>query len=222
MNLSVFEVIGPAMIGPSSSHTAGAVRLGLTARGLLGGEPRQAAIGLHGSFAATGHGHATDRALLAGIMGLVPDDARLPISPELARRAGVTVRFRPEDLGDSAHPNSARIVLSGTTGSVTMTGASLGGGVVEITEVDGFPTSLRGNLPALIFWHRDEMGFLADVTALLAGARINIASLRTTRQHRGDRAFTVIETDGVSPEEALGSLNRIRSVTSLRWLGPLV
>lgn len=221
MNLSVFEVIGPAMIGPSSSHTAGAVRLGLAARGLLGGGPRQATIGLHGSFAATGHGHATDRALLAGILGLAPDDVRLPHSTELARREGLIVRFCPEDFGDSAHPNSARIILSGATRSVTTTGASLGGGVIEISEIDGFPTSLRGNLPALVFWHRDELGFLAEVTAVLAGARINIASLRTTRQHRGDRALTVIETDGIPPEKPLGFLHTIPSVTSLRCLAPL-
>jgi L-serine dehydratase len=221
LNLSAFEVIGPVMVGPSSSHTAGAVRLGLAALGLLGEPARKAVIGLHGSFAATGRGHATDRALLAGILGYAPDDARLPQSPELAQASGLEFDFVAEDLGESAHPNSARVQLSSGDRALEMTGASLGGGLIEIVQIDGYPTSFRANLNTLVFWHGDERGFLAKVTAVLACAEVNIASLRTSRQRKGDRALTVIETDGTPPEEALRLMEKMPVVATLRHLFPL-
>lgn len=209
------------MVGPSSSHTAGAVRLGLASLALLGEPPDRAVIGLHGSFAATGHGHATDRALLAGILGFAPDDARLPDSTAFARSAGLEFAFQLEDLGDASHPNSARIQLFTPERSVDVIGASLGGGLVEIVRIDGYPTSYRANMATLIFWHTDERGFLAKVTTLLASAHANIATLRTTRQRKGDRALTLIETDSAVPTETLHLMRRIHGIATLRHLAPL-
>lgn len=223
MNLSVFDVIGPVMVGPSSSHTAGAARIGLVARRLLGEAPREAVLRLHGSFAATGRGHATDRALLAGLLGLAPDDAALPRAPELAAGAGLTFSFETIDLGEAAHPNTACLELTGISADSTLrlTGTSLGGGIVEVVEIDGYATSFRGDLHTLVFWHEDRGGFLARVTAVLACAELNIATLRTSRHGRGHDALTVIETDGATPPDALGLLARLSGVRRLRALSPL-
>lgn len=221
MPLSVFDVIGPVMVGPSSSHTAGAARLGLAARRLLGTPPARAGFFLHGSFAATGRGHATDRALLSGVLGLAPDDARLPDSPALATAAGIDYAFAAEDLGESAHPNTARIALEGADGGLILTGASLGGGIVEITELDGYATSFRGDLDTLVCWHEDRSGFLARLTAIVACVEANIATLRTSRQGRASHALTVMETDGPLPADALSLLARIPAITRLRTLSPL-
>ena len=221
MNLSAFDVIGPVMVGPSSSHTAGAARIGLAARRLLGETPRRAVIGLHGSFAATGRGHATDRALLAGLLDLAPDDADLPRAPELAAEAGLRFTFEAIDLGETAHPNTARLELEGDTRRVDLTGASLGGGIVELREIDAYATSFRGDMHTLVCWHEDKSGFLARVTAVLACAELNIATLRTSRRGRGHDALTVIETDGPAPAEALGLLTRAFGVRRLRSLAPL-
>jgi L-serine dehydratase len=221
VNLSVFDIIGPVMVGPSSSHTAGAARLGLAARRILGEPPLRAILGLHGSFAATGRGHATDRALLAGLLGLSPDDAALPRSPELAAEAGLRFEFEAIDLGEAAHPNTARIELESANLRLSISGASLGGGIVEITEIDTYATSFRGDLYTLVCWHEDKGGFLARVTAVLACVELNIATLRTSRRGRGHDALTVIETDGPTPADALGLLSRLGSVRRLRALAPL-
>lgn len=222
MSLSAFDVIGPVMVGPSSSHTAGAVRLGLIARCLLGVPPVAANLTLHGSFASTGRGHATDRALVCGLLGFEPDDGRLPQSMELAAEAGIAVTFAVEDFGQTAHPNSVRIELKDSGGQqLTLLGASLGGGIVEVSEVDGYETSFRGDLHTAIFYHEDKSGFLARLTAVLSCGDINIAALRTARHARGEHALTVVETDGLIPEDALNLLNRIPWLSRIRTLAPL-
>lgn len=222
MNLSAFDVIGPLMVGPSSSHTAGAARLGLAARSLLGTAPSHATLILHGSFAATGSGHATDRALTSGILGMAPDDARLPQAPELAAQAGIEIHFVIEDFGPTAHPNSARIELTTTDGQkLVLAGASLGGGIIEVSELDGYATSFRCDLHTMVCYHEDRSGFLARATTVLACADINIASLRTTRHTRGAHALTVIETDGPVPADALSLLNRAHWLSQIRTLAPL-
>lgn len=223
MNLSAFEVIGPVMVGPSSSHTAGAARIGLVARRLLGEAPREALLRLHGSFAATGRGHATDRALVAGLLGMSPDDADLPRAPELASESGLRFAFETIDLGEAAHPNTACLELTGTPAgpALRLTGVSLGGGIVEVVEIDGHATSFRGDLHTLVFWHEDRGGFLARVTAVLACVELNIATLRTSRRGRGNDALTVLETDGAAPADALGLLGRLGGVRRLRALAPL-
>jgi L-serine dehydratase len=220
---SVFEIIGPPMVGPSSSHTAGAVRIGLLARLLLGGAPVSAKIGLHGSFAATGKGHATDRGIVAGLLGWSPDDERIKDALTLAEQAGLKVAFETIDLGEAAHPNSARLELADAAGeTLDLVAASVGGGSVEVTQIDGFFTLLTGALDALAVWHQDRPGFLAHVTAVLACVESNIATIRTARRHRGADALTVIELDAVPHAEVAGLLQKIDHVRKLRVLPRLV
>lgn len=219
--MSAFDVIGPVMVGPSSSHTAGAARIGLLARRLLGGAPLRARLELHGSFAATGRGHATDRALVAGLLGMNSDDAALPEALELAQARGLEVEFAAVDLGDDAHPNTVRISLLDAGGAtLTGTASSLGGGIVEMYELDGYATALRGGMDTLVCWHDDKSGFLARLTAVLACVEVNIAALRTTRRDRGSSALTVIETDGPVPADAFGLLARMPMMRRLRALSP--
>jgi len=224
---SVFEIIGPAMVGPSSSHTAGAVRIGLMAHRLLGCAPAEAHIALHGSFAATGKGHATDRGLVAGLLGWNPDDERLKDSLALAEQSGVRITFDTIDLGEAAHPNSARLSLKAPAvgdrppDTLTITASSVGGGNVEVTEIDGFSTQLTGALDALVMWHQDRPGFLAHVTAVFACVDANIATIRTARRHRGSEAFTVIELDAPPEPEVVAILAKIDHVTKERVLSRL-
>ena len=218
-NLSAFDIIGPAMVGPSSSHTAGAVRIGLAAFHLFGGIPATVRVELHGSFAATGKGHATDRALVAGLLGWNSDDERLKTSLESAEAAGMQVHFAEVDLGEDAHPNSVRLTLSKANSDVCkIIGASLGGGVIDIRRVDEFETNFSGSLPTLAVWHADRPGFLSKLTTVLACAEVNIATIRTSRKHRAEDAFTVVETDGMIPEDCRSVIARITSVHRLRQL----
>jgi L-serine dehydratase len=215
---SVFDIIGPAMIGPSSSHTAGAVRMGLAARHLLGADPLHANIGLHGSFAATGHGHATDRGLVAGLLGWRADDERLKDSLEFASQAGLKVEFHEMDLGESVHPNSACMELNG---ELVCVASSIGGGSIETVSVDGYAVRFSGSLETLVIWHEDRPGFLAHVTSVLACIDSNIASIRTARFRRGAEALTVIEMDASPQAEVPSLLRKIDHVKKLRILPPL-
>lgn len=219
MKYSAFDVIGPAMIGPSSSHTAGAVRIGRVGRALLSAEPVQVRADLHGSFAATGEGHATDRALVAGLLGFNPDDDRLKDSLRLAAERNLEVRFAQTDLGGEIHPNSVRLTLKDAAGETrVLTGSSIGGGKIEIVGLDGFETSFSGEHETLILWNRDQPGYLARVTAVLACIEVNIATIRTSRSARGARALTVLEVDGGLPPEVLSLLGRMSMTERLRHL----
>lgn len=210
------------MIGPSSSHTAGAVRIGLVARHLLGGAIATARIGLHGSFAATGGGHATDRGMVAGLLGWAPDDERLKDSLQVAAELGMRVEFREEDLGGTAHPNSALLELvAGDGASLLLQAASTGGGSIETVSVDGFDARFSGTLDTLVIWHQDRPGFLAHVTALFACIESNVASIRTARTHRGAEALTVIELDAAPLAEVTALLGKIEHVRKLRVLPPI-
>jgi L-serine dehydratase len=216
---SVFEIIGPRMVGPSSSHTAGAIRIGRAARALLGAPPLTARIGLHGSFAATGAGHATDRALAAGLLDFAPDDERMKDAFEHARAAGLTVEFTDVHLGDQVHPNTATLELTDAGGRTRrIVASSIGGGAILVTAVDGFPTSFTAALDTMVLWHGDMPGFLARVTGVLACVDANIATIRTARMQRGDRALTVLEMDAPPPAAALDLLDGLTSVRELRML----
>jgi L-serine dehydratase len=215
---SVFEIIGPPMIGPSSSHTAGAVRIGLLARSLLGAQPVFAKIGLHGSFAATGQGHATDKGLVSGLLGFAPDDERLKSAMDLAKQSALETRFETVDLGE-VHPNSVKLELREKSGeSVTLLASSIGGGSIEVFGINGFPASITGTLDALAIFHGDQPGFLAKVTAVLACVNTNIATIRTSRHHRGQNALTMVEVDAPVPTVAVSLLREIKAVTALRTI----
>jgi L-serine dehydratase len=215
---SIFDVVGPVMVGPSSSHTAGAVRLGALARAIAGDVVRSAEVTLHGSFASTGRGHGTDLAIIAGLLGMAPDDTRIPQARAVAHAAGMRVVFDEADLGD-VHPNTVEMRLETQAGDhVLVRGSSTGAGDVEVTLVDDFPVQLTGELPALGVIHHDQPGVVAGVSARLAAEAINIASMQVFRERRGARALMVIETDTVVRDEVVAGIAAIDGVIAVRMV----
>jgi len=212
--VSLLDIIGPVMVGPSSSHTAGACRLGLLARGLVGGTPETAVMELHGSFARTGEGHGTDKALVAGLMGFRPDDERIRTALEIAEGEGLRYTFEKTTLADDAHPNTVRIRVERGDRHATMVGSSLGAGRVLVTEIDGYPVEVTGNYHSIVIVAGDVKGSVATIARILAEHEINIATLRLTRKQRGGDAFMVIECDD-SPGEAVR--DEIRDLPWVRW-----
>lgn len=193
--VSIFDVIGPIMVGPSSSHTAGAVRLGNIGHSLLGCTPQSAIIGLHGSFAKTGKGHGTDRAIIAGLLGLEPSDERIRNSFSLAADCGLRFEFKMIDLGEEIHPNTVEITLHAQNKEVTYRGSSIGGGMVLITSLQNYPVSFNGELDTLIIIAADRPGTINTVTGWLLGQKVNIAYMKVGRNKRGDEAIMIFETD---------------------------
>ena len=214
--LDIFEILGPVMIGPSSSHTAGAAKIGAMARTLLGAPPVKAAIHLYGSFAETGAGHGTDRALLAGLLGMKPDDLRIPNAYEEANRAGMAYSFRTVELRD-AHPNTALLELTGKSGKkLTLQASSIGGGAIVVNKIDGIDVNFTGDFNTLIVRNQDESGSVAAITSILSQVHINVANMSVNRHRRGGDALMVIETDQhIKPRqvEFLSELPGILSVT---------
>ncbi len=214
--IDIFDIIGPIMVGPSSSHTAGAVRIGRMARTLLGEEPCKAAMHLHGSFAETGVGHGTDLALVAGLLGMASDDYNIPKSFEIAHERGLEFSFDAVDLRD-AHPNSVLIDVEGVRGAkMSMQACSVGGGRIMVTKIDGVSLNFSGSYHTLIIHNRDERGYISNVTQALTLAKVNIANMSLNRNTRGGSAIMVIETDEPVPEsirELLGNLSGILHIT---------
>lgn len=193
----LFDLIGPQMIGPSSSHTAGAARLGGVAYRLAGGDIRKARVILYGSFADTGKGHGTDKAIVAGLIGLAPDDSRLRNAPELAaaQKREIAVEVSGQVM---KHPNTARIIAENEKGrSIDLVGASVGGGSIEIQEINGMEVSFGCEYPTTLIFHRDRPGVISRVTGVLAEHGINIAFMRSFRNSRWQNACMVIETDEI-------------------------
>jgi L-serine dehydratase len=191
---SVFDIIGPVMIGPSSSHTAGAARIGLLARKLFGKVPRKAIIHFYGSFAQTYKGHATDVAVVSGILGYASDDRRIPSALQIAQSAGLELSFMVEEAVPK-HPNTVMIELERDEDRMQVVGVSIGGGLVQITQVDDFQLRLSGESPALLIFHQDAYGAIASVTQLLAFEQVNINHMEVSRSDKGKTALMVIETD---------------------------
>ena len=214
--INIFDMMGPVMVGPSSSHTAGAARIGNMGRTLLGEEVARADIGLYGSFAETGFGHGTDRALLAGLLGMKPDDLRIPNAYEEANRAGMAYSFRTVELRD-AHPNTALLELTGKSGKkLTLQAASIGGGAIVVNKIDGIDVNFTGDFNTLIVRNQDESGSVAAITSILSQVHINVANMSVNRHRRGGDALMVIETDQhIKPRqvEFLSELPGILSVT---------
>lgn len=214
--INIFDMMGPVMVGPSSSHTAGAARIGNMGRTLLGEEVARADIGLHGSFAETGFGHGTDRALLAGLLGMKPDDLRIPNAYEEANRAGMAYSFRTVELRD-AHPNTALLELTGKSGKqLTLQVSSIGGGAIVVNKIDGIDVNFTGDFNTLIVRNQDESGSVAAITSILSQVHINVANMSVNRHRRGGDALMVIETDQhIKPRqvEFLSELPGILSVT---------
>lgn len=217
--MNVFDIIGPVMVGPSSSHTAGAVKIGKIVRGLLGEQPVDVVIELHGSFARTYKGHGTDKAIIAGLMGMSPDDGRIRESMELAQKSGMKYTFETVMLKE-AHPNTALITATAQTGNkVIVQGASVGGGNIVINKINGMDVEFTGQYNTLIISHHDTPGAIAAVTNLLAYSDINIANMKVYRSYLGGDAIMIIETDqevSRELEELIGRLPKINNATLIK------
>ncbi len=214
--VSILDIIGPVMVGPSSSHTAGACRLGLIARDLVAGTPESALIELHGSFARTGEGHGTDKAIVGGLLGFRPDNERLRDALVIMEKEGLAYRFEKTTLGDEpeVHPNSVRITVKRAHREHVMLGASLGAGRIKVSRIDGYPVEVDGSHHTIVMVAEDVKGSIARIAGLLSEAGVNIATLRLTRKHRGGDAFMVIELDDV-PGDDVG--HALRALPWVRW-----
>ena len=197
--MNLFDILGPVMVGPSSSHTAGAVRIGFVARKLLEEGPKTAHITLHGSFATTGSGHGTDKALIAGLLGMKPDDIRIPNSFQIAKEAGIEFSFDTKTVKD-AHPNTAILSLCGVTGKkVELQASSIGGGRIMLNKLDGIDVNFSAERPTLVVHDIDMPGHVAKVASMLYESKVNIATMQYYRSKRGGDAVMVLELDqGIS------------------------
>lgn len=210
--MDIFDLIGPIMVGPSSSHTAGAVRIGLACRRILGEEVAEADITLSGSFAATGRGHGTDRAIIAGLLGMKPDDVRVPQSYEAALERGLLFSFAFGELPLS-HPNTARLLLRGVHGAeADIEAASIGGGRIEIRRLGDMTLRFSAEHPTIIIRNEDKPGTVAEVSQILSEEKINIATFHVNRNSRGGEAVMVIECDTPVTDALLG---RIRALPGI-------
>ncbi|MGI6107006.1 MAG: L-serine ammonia-lyase, iron-sulfur-dependent subunit beta [Lachnospiraceae bacterium] len=216
--MNIFDIVGPVMVGPSSSHTAGAVRIGRVSRLLLGEKPVKAVIGLHGSFRATGRGHGTDRALVAGLLGMKVDDPRIPDSFQIAGEEGLDFVFRDIDLQD-AHPNTAKLNLTGVSGRRLETVcSSVGGGRIQVDEIDGLKAGFSGEQPTLVVNNVDRPGYVTEVTRILAAGGINVAKMKLNRDRRGGAAVMVLECDTEIPESVLRKIRDLPGITKITSL----
>ena len=198
--MTIFDIMGPVMVGPSSSHTAGAVRIGLITRRLLGSQPVSANLLLHGSFAATGAGHGTDKALVAGLLGLQPDDPDIPRAFALAGQTSMELTVGSVVLR-GAHPNTVVLQVTNAEGrTLEVNASSLGGGRVRVNSLDGLEASFTGDYPTLIIRNEDRPGYVAEVANLLREHGVNIATMQLYRDRRGGLAVMVIESDQPIPD----------------------
>ena len=191
--MNLYDIIGPVMVGPSSSHTAGAVKIGYVSRKLMAQPIVKAQILLYGSFLATGKGHGTQIAIVAGLLGMKTDDSRIPESFQLAKEAGMEISFGEAELKD-AHPNSAQLILTGADGKeLEIVGESIGGSRINIASIDGLSANFSGDYPTLIVHNLDQPGHVAEVTGMLSHKSVNIATMQLYRAGRGGHAVMVIE-----------------------------
>lgn len=217
----VFDIIGPVMIGPSSSHTAGATRLGKIARAILGEAPSQVIVKLHGSFAKTYRGHGTDKAIVAGLLGFSPDDERIPDALTIASAAGIKIEFVKTHFAN-VHPNTACFEMVGESGTKAIVmGSSIGGGSIMVTEINGFQVKLTGEYGTLITIHEDRPGVIALVTKILAQEKINVAFMSVSRQERGADALMILESDEPISRHAYHMVANIPMVKSAMFVPPV-
>lgn len=200
--ISVFDVLGPNMIGPSSSHTAGACSIAYLAQKMAPGPIASADFTLYGSFARTYHGHGTDRALLGGIMGFATDDRRIPDSFRIAEERGLSYHFSINMEEEEVHPNTADICMTTVDGkTLTVRGESLGGGKVRITKINQVDVDFSGEYSTLIVIHYDQPGVVAHITKCLSDRNVNIAFMKLFREAKGQTAYSIVESDGRLPED---------------------
>ncbi|HCA30569.1 MAG TPA: L-serine ammonia-lyase, iron-sulfur-dependent, subunit beta [Ruminococcaceae bacterium] len=219
--MNVFDIIGPVMVGPSSSHTAGAARAGKVARQLLGAAPAKAEIILYGSFACTYRGHGTDKAIIGGLLGFDADDVRMIDSFALAKRQGLEFMF-VKGSSDKYHPNTAKIRLQGSGGEdTTVVVSSVGGGAIKVVEINGIEVSFSADYYTTVIINRDKAGVVAEMAAVLAENQINIAFMRLFRQANINQAIMVVETDQPISQDVQACLKKIIHIKKVLVIEPL-
>lgn len=215
--MNIFDIIGPVMVGPSSSHTAGACKIGYVSRKLLAEDLKEAKILLYGSFLATGKGHGTQKALVAGLLGFLPDDEKIPSSLEIAKQKGIEVSFGESNL-KNAHPNSCELILTGVNGrKLEIVSESLGGSIINIASIDGLSANFSGEYPTLIVHNLDQPGHIAEVTSMLSHKSVNIAKMQLYRANRGGKAVMVIECDQEIPPESIKWLEHLEGIEKVTY-----
>ena len=215
--VSILDVMGPVMVGPSSSHTAGTARLGRVAYEILDDDPVSVEFHLHPPLGATYRGHGSDFALVGGSIGLNVDDPRIPEAIRIAEQMGLEISFSEEDLGD-VHPNTVRILIRGKHRDVEIVGSSIGGGVIEVFKINGFQSRFKGDSPTILLFYRDRPGMISEVTAIIAEEAINIASLYCSRKQRGKDAFMQIDVDSPVSDAALARIGAVRDMREAKYL----
>lgn len=215
--IPILDIMGPVMVGPSSSHTAGTARLGRVAREILCEDPVEVTFYLHPPLAKTYRGHGSDFALVGGAIGMSCDDPRIPEAIRIAEQAGVKIEFTEEDHGD-VHPNTVRVVARGPARTVQIVGSSIGGGVIEVFNINGFRARYKGDSPSLLMFYQDVPGMIARVTQIIADENINIASLECSRRQRGKEAFMQIDVDSPLSDAALGKIRGMEGVREALYL----
>lgn len=213
---SVFDIIGPVMIGPSSSHTAGAARIGKIVRNIFGEQPDTVDIYLYESFAKTYRGHGTDIALVGGLLGMEPDDPALADSLKIAHEKDMEVLFVPKNE-KAEHPNSVKLLVSKGKRKLSVTGISIGGGNIQISELDGFKISLNMGVPTFIIVHQDVPGMIAKVTNCLSDMSINIGTMTVTRESKGEKAIMIIEVDQHEAGVIVDTLGKIPHIHNVNY-----
>ena len=217
----VFDILGPIMIGPSSSHTAGAARLAKVAGIIAGGKVARVNFLLHGSFAQTYKGHGTDKALVAGILNMDPWDEDLKSSLKIADEKGIEIAFTETDLGE-VHPNTVKFIITKTDGSVTeVTGSSIGGGNITVINIDGQAVEFTGERPTILTSHRDLPGVISKISSILYEENINIANMRVFRSQKGKMQTMALETDSLISESLMEKINNITEIENVKFINPL-
>ncbi|MDK9842286.1 MAG: L-serine ammonia-lyase, iron-sulfur-dependent subunit beta [Staphylococcus equorum] len=215
---TVFDIIGPTMVGPSSSHTAGAVRIGLVAKDLFNQLPKQADIYLYGSFMETYKGHGTDVALVGGLLGYDTDDDRIQTSLETAEQMGMKVNFI-EMAEERSHPNTAIINMRDADKEISFEGVSIGGGKIEVVAINGFNIAISGNYPALLVFHKDTFGTIGRVANILGDSSINVGSMQVSRKEKGDQALMTCELDESVTDEIIDKIKNVEGVVTVSLMG---
>lgn len=218
----VFDILGPIMIGPSSSHTAGAARLAKVARIIAGGKIKSVEFLLHGSFAQTYKGHGTDKALVAGILNMDPWDENLKRSFKIAEKEGIDIKFTETDLGD-VHPNTVIFIITREDGKVTeIAGSSIGGGNILVFNIDGQKVEFTGERPTILTQHRDLPGVISKISSVLFEENINIANMRVYRGAKGQMATMALETDSLISGNVMNKIRNIEEIESVKFINPIV
>lgn len=221
-NYSIFDIVGPIMVGPSSSHTAGAARLAKVASLICGDNAIKVEFILHGSFAKTYKGHGTDKALVAGFLKMDPWDENLRNSFSIAEKKGLDVIFTEGDLGD-VHPNTVKFIITKENETTyEITGSSIGGGNILIFDIDGQSVEFRGDYPTLITTHKDTPGVISKITTMLYVENINIGSMKVYRNSKGLEATMAIESDNIIPNHIIEKIKAIPEIKNIKVINPII